>query len=238
MSSFATPPAKGLFLRHQPLYTFAMSKQLGFFKKQTYPDFSYEEKYSGPVAGLDEVGRGPLAGPVIAAAVILDPANIPYGLNDSKKLTRKRREELFIEIQASCQFGFGEASVDEIDAINILEASMLAMRRALHNLPGKPIACLVDGNRDPGLPVPTRCLIKGDGLSLSIAAASIIAKVFRDKIMSDLGEIHPEYGWAENAGYGVPHHLQALDAVGPCRHHRKSFQPVKRLLLKDSQVSS
>lgn len=214
-----------------------MSEQLGFFKKQTRPDFSYEEKYAGPVAGLDEVGRGPLAGPVIAAAVILDPANIPEGLNDSKKLTPGRREELFIEIKTTSLVGIGEASVKEIDEINILEASMLAMRRALKDLPSDPVACLVDGNRDPGLGFPTRCLIKGDALSFSIAAASIIAKVFRDKIMTELGEIHPEYGWGQNAGYGVPHHLKALDAVGPCPHHRKSFQPVKRKLLKDSLIT-
>lgn len=210
---------------------------MSFFKKQTSPDFSFEEKFEGPVAGLDEVGRGPLAGPVIAAAVILDPANIPDGLNDSKKLSQSRREELFTLIKASSLVGIGEASVDEIDEINILQASMLAMRRALGNLPSDPIACLVDGNRDPGLPFPTRCLIKGDALSLSIAAASIIAKVFRDKIMTELGESHPEYGWAQNAGYGVPHHLQALDAVGPSPHHRKTFQPVRRLLLKESLIT-
>lgn len=206
---------------------------MAFFKKQTSPDFSFEKKYLGPVAGLDEVGRGPLAGPVIAAAVILDPKNIPDGLNDSKKLTAKRREALFLEIKSTSLVGIGQACVEEIDEINILEASMLAMRRALENLPSNPIACLVDGNRDPGLAFPTRCLVKGDSLSFSIAAASIIAKVFRDKIMTELSKSHPEYGWAQNAGYGVPHHLKALDAVGPCPHHRKSFQPVKRLLLKE-----
>jgi ribonuclease HII len=183
-----------------------MKGQREFFTKQTEPDFSFEEKFDGPVAGLDEVGRGPLAGPVIAAAVILDPEKIPEGLNDSKKLTRGKREDLFILINSTGLVGIGEASVEEIDDINILEASMLAMRRALENLPSDPVACLVDGNRDPGLPFPTRCLIKGDALSFSIAAASIIAKVFRDKIMSELSKTHPEYGWAQIAGYGVPHH--------------------------------
>lgn len=213
-----------------------MSAQLGFFKRQTEPDFSEEMRFEGLVAGIDEVGRGPLAGPVVAAAVILNPGQVPKGLNDSKKLPRKRREALYIEIERSAQVGFGEASVEEIDTLNILEASLLAMRRALANLPENPCACLVDGNRDPGLGVPTRCLVKGDCLSLSIAAASIMAKVFRDNLMADLGKIHPEYGWAQNAGYGVPHHLKALDAVGPSPHHRKSFAPVRRLLLKESRV--
>jgi ribonuclease HII len=214
-----------------------MTGQMSFFKKQRQPDFSFEEKYDGPVAGLDEVGRGPLAGPVVAAAVILDAGNIPKGLNDSKKLTSKKREALVLEIEATALIGIGQASVEEIDDINILEASMLAMRRALQNLPKDPVACLVDGNRDPGLSFPTRCLIKGDSLSLSIAAASIIAKVFRDKLMTELAKKHPEYGWEQNAGYGVPHHLKALDAVGPCPHHRKSFQPVRAKLLKESLIT-
>jgi len=238
LSPFASPRQRGFFFwRALPILS-PMKQQLGFFSEQTEPDFSHEERFGGPVAGLDEVGRGPLAGPVIAAAVILKSGKIPEGLNDSKKLTRARREALFIEIQRAAIFGLGEASVAEIDNLNILEASMLAMRRALKNLPQKPTACLVDGNRDPGLDLPTRCLIKGDCLSLSIAAASILAKVFRDKIMADLAKSHPEYGWEKNAGYGVPHHLKALDAVGPSPHHRKSFQPVKTLLLQDSHISS
>jgi len=149
------------------------------------PDFSFELGIGGRVAGLDEVGRGPLAGPVVAAAVILDPNNIPKGLNDSKKLSAARRQDLFFAISETSLVGIGQASVEEIDALNILEAAMLAMRRALEQLPVKPDACLVDGNRDPNLGLPTRCLIKGDGLSFSIAAASIIAKIFRDKIMAD-----------------------------------------------------
>lgn len=215
-----------------------MGKQLGFFADKKGPDFTFEQRLGGIVAGLDEVGRGPLAGPVVAAAVILDPGVCPKGLNDSKKLTAARREALFGELQVCASIGIGEASVQEIDTLNILEASMLAMRRALDKLPRRPDACLVDGNRDPGLGLPTKCLIKGDGLSLSIAAASIVAKVFRDKIMADLAEIHPEFGWEKNAGYGVPHHLEALDVVGPTPHHRKSFVPVRRLLREESAITS
>lgn len=186
---------------------------------------------------MDEVGRGPLAGPVVAAAVILDPENFPPGLNDSKKLSASRRAELFICINETAEVGLGQASVEEIDTLNILEASMLAMRRALAALPLKPDACLVDGNRDPGLSLPTRCLVKGDAVSFSIAAASIIAKVFRDKIMAELAKEFPEYGWEQNAGYGVPHHLHALDVVGPSPHHRKSFAPVRRFLREDSNIT-
>jgi len=213
-----------------------MAKPYSFLEKPR-PSFQFELEMGGIVAGLDEVGRGPLAGPVVAAAVILDPENTPEGLNDSKKLSTARRQDLFVSINETSIIGIGQASVEEIDALNILEASMLAMRRALAELPRKPDACLVDGNRDPNLGLPTRCLIKGDGLSFSIAAASIIAKIFRDKIMADLAEKFPEYGWEKNAGYGVPHHLHALDVVGPCPHHRKSFAPVRRLLHEDSQVS-
>lgn len=214
-----------------------MGKQLGFFNHQIVPDFSIEETYSGFVAGLDEAGRGPLAGPVVAAAVILDPERIPDGLNDSKKLSRGRRESLFGEIQETAKVAFGLASVPEIDEINILQASLLAMRRAIEKLPLKPCACLVDGNQDPGLGYPTRCLVKGDGRSFSIAAASIMAKVFRDRIMAGLAKEYPDYGWDTNAGYGVPHHLKALDAVGPSPHHRKTFHPVRGILLKESALT-
>ena len=163
-----------------------MARQFAFFP-DTGPDFTFEEKMATEitgrrVAGLDEAGRGPLAGPVVAAAVILTPGAIPEGLDDSKKLTAKRREQLFGEIMVMAEVGIGEASVSEIDNINILQAAMLAMRRAVETLNSKPDGCLVDGNTNPGLSFPTRCIIKGDALSLSIAAASIIAKVTRVRI--------------------------------------------------------
>lgn len=224
-------------MAHAPVILFPMGKQLGFFNDQIVPDFSIEETYSGFVAGLDEAGRGPLAGPVVAAAVILDPERIPAGLNDSKKVPRKRREALFYEIESTSRVAFGQASVSEIDTLNILQASLLAMRRAVENLSEIPCACLVDGNQDPGLGYPTRCLVKGDGRSLSIAAASIMAKVFRDRIMAKLALEYPDYGWDTNAGYGVPHHLRALDAVGPSPHHRKTFHPVRGILLKESALT-
>lgn len=200
------------------------------------PDFRNEELLGGRVAGVDEVGRGPWAGPVVAAAVILDPANIPAGLNDSKALTRKRREQLLMPILESASVGIGQASVEEIDEINILQASMLAMRRAVSALPAIPDACLVDGNRDPGLELPTRLLVRGDAISLSIAAASIVAKVTRDQLMCDLATAFPAYGWERNAGYGVPQHRDALQLVGISPHHRKSFAPIRHLAGEDSLI--
>ena len=194
------------------------------------PDLSYENTFKGAVAGIDEAGRGPWAGPVVAAAVILPNDNIPDGLNDSKKLSKKRRAELFITIQQTCLVGIGIATVKEIDEINILQASLLAMRRAVGELDTKPDACLVDGNKDPDLGLPTQCIVKGDGKSLSIAAASIIAKVFRDKIMADLSQVYPHYDWQQNSGYGVPKHIEALRLVGISPHHRKSFAPIRKLI--------
>lgn len=199
------------------------------------PDWQFEKALAhdgfSRVCGVDEVGRGPLAGPVVAAAVILDQSNIPDGLNDSKKLSPKRRDTLYDQImQQALAVSVAEASVDEIDDINILEASMLAMRRAVAGLDMKPQAALVDGNRAPGLEIHTRTLIKGDARSLSIAAASIIAKVFRDRLMKKLGELHPEYGWSSNAGYGVAKHMAALKLVGVTPFHRKSFAPIRQIL--------
>ena len=201
------------------------------------PDYTFETLIGGRVAGLDEAGRGPWAGPVVAAAVILDPENIPQGLNDSKKLSTRKREDLFEVISMAAHVGVGQASVMEIDTLNILEASMLAMRRALAAIPIRADAALVDGNRDPGLGLPTKCLVKGDSRSFSIAAASIIAKVTRDKIMSDLAKDFPEYGWEQNAGYGVPKHQEALNLVGPTPHHRKSFAPIAKLILNEKAVT-
>lgn len=195
------------------------------------PDWSLEASFEGPVAGIDEVGRGPLAGPVVAAAVILDPARLPVGLRDSKQLAKATRERLHDEIRGmAIAFAIGSASVEEIDRINILEAALLAMRRAVAALARPPVACLVDGNRDPRTGVPTRTVIGGDRRSLSIAAASILAKVTRDRIMAGLAREHPAYGWEKNAGYGVPAHLDSLRLVGVSPHHRKSFAPVRKIL--------
>ncbi|UTW58149.1 ribonuclease HII [Kordiimonas sp. SCSIO 12603] len=199
------------------------------------PDWSSEEtmlkEHSGYVCGVDEVGRGPLAGPVVAAAVILDAENIPKGLNDSKKLSEKKREALFDSIyERAIAVSVAEATVEEVDEINILQASLLAMRRAVEGLEVSAGSALVDGNKDPGLNMPTNTLVKGDGRSLSIAAASIIAKVFRDRMMKKLAEKYPDYGWEQNAGYGVPKHMAALKLVGVTPFHRKSFAPIRVIL--------
>lgn len=194
------------------------------------PTYDLEQRIGGLVCGVDEVGRGPWAGPVLTAAVILNPDNIPDGLNDSKKLTRKKREALYPLIMEVAKVGFGEASVEEIDHHNILQATLIAMRRAVENLGIKPDHALVDGNQLPKLICPATCIKKGDNISLSIAAASIVAKVKRDFLMKNLGEIYPEYGWAHNAGYGTSHHQKALRLVGPSRFHRKSFAPIRNLI--------
>lgn len=198
------------------------------------PDFSLEISLGGLVAGIDEAGRGPLAGPVVAAAVILDPSALPpeleNGLDDSKKLARPVREAFFEQIVAVARFGVGEASVEEIDRLNILQASMLAMRRAVANLPSPPPCAIVDGNCDPDLGIPTRCVVGGDGSSFSIAAASIVAKVTRDRLMAALASDFPGYGWETNAGYGTPQHQQGLIEFGVTPHHRRSFTPVSLLL--------
>ena len=201
------------------------------------PDFSHEQQVTGPVAGIDEAGRGPWAGPVVAAAVILNPDKTPSGLNDSKKLTAKRREALYDEIITSADVGIGEASVEEIDALNILQATFLAMRRAVDNLTEKPAHLLIDGNQKPKIDIPSTTIVKGDSLSLSIAAASIIAKVYRDRIMADLAKSFPDYGWETNAGYGTAAHRAGLDMVGVSPHHRKSYAPIARLMTQESDVS-
>ncbi|WP_273690776.1 ribonuclease HII [Ketogulonicigenium vulgare] len=197
------------------------------------PDYSFELAAQARgftrVAGVDEVGRGPLAGPVTAAAVILDPANIPEGLNDSKKLSAKRRDALFDQIMAVAQVSIAHATVAEIDEMNILRASHVAMCRALAGLPADYV--LVDGNLLPkDLSLPAEALISGDARSLSIAAASIIAKVVRDRIMVDLAQQFPAYGWERNAGYPSADHRAALIAHGVTPHHRRSFKPVHNIL--------
>lgn len=183
------------------------------------------------IAGVDEVGRGPLAGPVTAAVVILDPARIPAGLNDSKKLSPARRVALAALLHAVAEVSVAHASVEEIDAINILNASHLAMCRAIAGLPRPPDHALIDGNRLPAdLPCAGTALVKGDARSLSIAAASIIAKVARDAIMQDLARAHPGYGWERNAGYPTRTHLVALKTLGVTPYHRRSFAPVHNIL--------
>jgi ribonuclease HII len=202
------------------------------------PDYSIEIEIGGMVAGVDEAGRGPLAGPVVAAAVILDVARIPDGIDDSKKLKAEHRQRLHGLITASAHVGIGIASVEEIDRVNILQATFLAMVRAVEALPVAPAHLLIDGNRAPKqLPCACRTVVGGDGISLSIAAASIVAKVTRDRIMAELALAHPHYGWERNAGYGTPEHQRALALVGITPHHRKSFEPIYRLLNQDSPTS-
>lgn len=201
------------------------------------PDYSLEAAALAAgarlVAGVDEVGRGPLAGPVMAAAVILDPERIPEGLNDSKKLTARRRAALAEALLVCCDWAVGHASVEEIDALNILRASHLAMCRALAGLRARPCLALVDGNLLPReLVMPGQAVIGGDARCLSIAAASIIAKTFRDRIMVDLAQQHPGYGWEVNAGYPTRAHKQALLDLGITPYHRRSFAPVHNILCK------
>lgn len=186
------------------------------------------------IAGIDEAGRGPLAGPVVAAAVVLDADRIPEGLSDSKTLRPDRRAELCGLILATAEVGTGLATVEEIDRINILRASHLAMSRALAALVSPADYALVDGNLLPGdLPCTAEAVVKGDGRSLSIAAASIVAKVTRDRIMVDLAQQHPGYGWETNAAYATPAHLQALRDLGATPHHRRSFAPVHNMLCRE-----
>jgi len=205
------------------------------------PDLSVERTLGLRVCGLDEVGRGPLAGPVVAAAVVLPDLRDPHGglpaevatrLDDSKAVPRALREELAAALQRHARVSVALAEVAEIEALNILAASMLAMRRAFEGLEEPPDAAVVDGNRLPdGLPCPARAVVKGDATCLSIAAASIVAKVRRDRIMAGLAAAHPGYGWERNAGYPTPEHLAALRRLGPTPHHRRTYAPVEQLAL-------
>lgn len=199
------------------------------------PDFSLEQNYVGPVAGVDEVGRGPWAGPVVTCAVILDretfPADLAAQLDDSKKLSDKKREALFEPIKQNAEaFCIAEATVEEIDEHNILAATMLAMKRAVEGLSVTPAAVLVDGNRRPDLAMPLETVVKGDSRSLSIAAASILAKVTRDRMMAALAQEFPHYAWERNAGYGTKAHQAGLASHGVTIHHRRSFAPIAKLL--------
>ena len=206
------------------------------------PDFSFESAARAlgatRIAGVDEVGRGPLCGPVTAAAVILDPDRIPDGLDDSKALTPARRARLAELIATTAQVCVAHASVEEIDRLNILQASHLAMCRALTGLSQMPDHALIDGNRLPrDLPCRGEAVVKGDARSLSIAAASIMAKVARDAIMVDLSQQYPGYGWDRNAGYPTRDHLQALLDLGVTPVHRRSFRPVHNILYQVKTVT-
>ena len=203
------------------------------------PDFAFETELGCRVAGVDEVGRGPLAGPVTAAAVVLDPKCIPEGLNDSKKLTAKRRLELYRQLLDCADVSIAHASVAEIDEVNILRASHLAMERAIAGLQFLPEHVLIDGNMIPrGLHLPATTLVKGDSRSISISAASIVAKVCRDCVLVDLAQQHPGYGWETNMGYGSKKHMEALQKLGVTPHHRRSFKPVHNMLYQEKIVTN
>lgn len=195
------------------------------------PTFEFEARElsicEGPVAGIDEAGRGPWAGPVVAAAVILEPEKIPVGLADSKVLSARRREILFDEILVQSDVGVGIADVDRIDRDNVLAATLWAMKTAVGNLGQQPSCALVDGNRAPDLDCRTRTIVKGDGRSVSIAAASIVAKVTRDRIMIELARVHPGYGFEQHKGYGTRQHREAISRLGVIGHHRRSFKPIR-----------
>jgi ribonuclease HII len=198
------------------------------------PDFAFEQRLGGLVVGIDEAGRGPWAGPVFAAAVILDATRLAPRLareiDDSKRLTQARREAVFAALQNCAEIACAEASVEEIDRLNILNATLLAMQRAFAALGRQPDHALIDGNRAPDLPCPSETVIGGDHRSLSIAAASIVAKVNRDRLMKKLAVQHPGYGWERNFGYGTFEHQLALVRLGPTNHHRKSFKPIRNIL--------
>ncbi|MAT87858.1 MAG: ribonuclease HII [Aestuariivita sp.] len=199
------------------------------------PDFSFETNLYdlgfNIIAGVDEVGRGPLAGPVTASAVILDPNNIPTGLKDSKTLSAKKRELLYDLILQSAHVAVAHVSVEEIDQINILQASLLAMKKAVGKLHPCPEYVLVDGKQVPyELSVPAQAIVKGDSKSLSISAASIVAKITRDRLMVEMATQYPGYGWDKNAGYPTKEHQLALQHLGVSPHHRRSFKPIHNIL--------
>jgi ribonuclease HII len=197
------------------------------------PTLAVEQTIDGPVAGIDEAGRGPLAGPVFAAAVVFErvpPRRRLRCIDDSKKLSPEERAHVFEWLPEFARIAVGRASVEEIDSLNILWASMLAMRRAMEALTLVPVLALIDGDRAPDIACPTRCIVGGDGKSLSIAAASIVAKVTRDREMVELAKRHPGYGWERNAGYGTAEHRLAIDLLGINPQHRRTFRPISELL--------
>lgn len=198
------------------------------------PTFELEsveiELSGGPIAGIDEAGRGPWAGPVVAAAVVLDPQNLPDGIDDSKALDSDQRETVFKQIIASARYGVGIAGIERIDRDNILNATLWAMAEAVAQLAIPPRLALIDGNRAPRLACETRTIVKGDAKCLSIAAASIVAKVTRDRLMMALAREHPGYGFERHKGYGTPEHKAALERLGVSPIHRRSFKPVQLAL--------
>ncbi len=198
------------------------------------PDFELEQSFDGPVCGLDEVGRGPLAGPVTAACVYIpeDAYTLPFvsDIRDSKKLSYKKLEELYALITEHFEWAVAEKSPEQIDAINILQASLQSMSDALNMMSTSFVHALVDGNKLPDLPCSATAVVKGDGKSVSIAAASIVAKVTRDRLMRQLHEQHPHYGWNTNVGYPSKVHLEGIDTHGITKHHRKSFAPVRNFI--------
>lgn len=198
------------------------------------PDLSFERRLPGLVAGVDEAGRGPLAGPVVAAAVILPRQNWPSGLNDSKALSASARERLLNILRKCAQIGIGISEPEEIDRLNILGGTMIAMQRAVAALPIPPDAVIIDGNRAPQLPMPVQTIIKGDALSLSIAAASIVAKVTRDDIMKRADSRFMGYNLSQHKGYPTKAHREAVAALGPSPIHRLSFAPCKAALINQS----
>ena len=208
-------------------------------RKRIGPDMLLEKACAGPVCGVDEAGRGPWAGPVCAAAVILNPRKVPKGVNDSKKLTARAREDLELEIKdRAVAFGVGFASVAEIAELNILHATGLAMCRAIEAMPVTPAFALVDGNYRFKLPCDVKTVVGGDGVSASIAAASILAKVARDRLMAELDGLYPGYGFASHKGYRAPIHGKALLELGPCPEHRLAWGPVKLALMgKDPMLA-
>ena len=201
------------------------------------PDMLLELACPGPVCGVDEAGRGPWAGPVSAGAVILDPARVPKGLDDSKKLTPKARAALELEIKdKALAWGVGLASVEEIEELNILHATGLAMYRAIEALAVTPAFALVDGNYRFKLPCEIKTVVKGDSISSSIAAASILAKVARDRLMIEMDAVYPGYGFAAHKGYHAEVHAQALRTLGPCAIHRRAWEPVRLILIERGEI--
>jgi ribonuclease HII len=190
----------------------------------------FDRSFIHPLAGVDEVGRGTLAGPVVAAAVILDFKNLPDDINDSKKVSKKNREIISTKILENSITSIGHATVEEIDDINILRASLLAMKRAVEGLSKKPKLVLIDGNHIPDIKIESKSIIKGDNKSLSIAAASIIAKVYRDNLMTEYSKKYPGYLWEKNSGYGTKEHLEAIKNLGITPIHRTSFKPIYNML--------
>lgn len=211
-------------------------------KARLHEMFRYERQLktqgSQFIAGIDEAGRGPLAGPVVAAACILPEGTLLIGLNDSKQVSMAERARLYDQIVAlaGCHWAVGIASVGEIDRLNILKASFLAMYRALEQLKQQPDVILVDGHLAPSFGIPTVPLVKGDSKSASIAAASILAKVTRDRMMQELDLLFPQYGFSLHKGYATPEHLKAVQTLGPCAVHRKSFEPIKSMYAVENQA--